>query len=150
MIIYNTRTNKLPTSTEFYNNKTNGLKMFRYDETLMSNCGDYRIQEKVTCDVYYTYNALVDFNNSLDKRNDSSFEVLDKYIKEHSDIKESRDRKCINYYDKMYYWYNSYTTSPSEEKLKKICTEIQQLMKYLERQGIVKESGCNLKRNYID
>ena len=57
--------------------------MFRYDETLMSNCGDYRIQEKVTCDVYYTYNALVDFNNSLDKGNDSSFEVLDKYIKEH-------------------------------------------------------------------
>ena len=80
MIIYSTRTNKLPTSTEFYNNKTNGLKMFRYDETLMSNCGDYRIQEKVTCDVYYTYNALVDFNNSLDKRNDSSFEVLDNLI----------------------------------------------------------------------
>lgn len=150
MIIYSTRTNKLPTSTEFYNNETNGLKMFKYDETLMSNCGDYKIQEKVTCDVYYTYNALVDFNNSLDKRNDSFFEVLDKYLKEHSDIKESRDRKCINYYDKMYYWYNSYTTSPLEEKYKKICSEIQQLMKYLERQGIVKESGCNLKRNYID
>ena len=50
----------------------------------------------------------------------------------------------------MYYWFNSYTTSPSEERFKKICDEIQQLMKYLERQGIVKESGCNLKRNYLD
>lgn len=67
MILYNTRTQKLPLSIDFYTNNANALKMFRYNETLMSNCGDYRIQEQVTSDVYYTYNALVTFNNTLDK-----------------------------------------------------------------------------------
>lgn len=141
---------KMPTTPEFNYNISNEYKMFSYDYDLMG-CGKLKTsQQRVTEDVYYTYNTLVDFNNSLDKRNDSSFEILDKYLREHEEIKQSDDRKCINYYDNMYYWFNSYTTSPSEERFKKICDEIQQLMKYLERQGIVKESGCNLKRNYLD
>ena len=67
MILYNTRTPKVPLSTHFYINNANALKMFRYNETIMSNCEDYKIQEQVTSDVYYTYNALVTFNNTLDK-----------------------------------------------------------------------------------
>ena len=47
MILYNTRTQKLPLSTDFYTNNANALKMFRYNETLMSNCRDYRIQEQM-------------------------------------------------------------------------------------------------------
>lgn len=45
MVLYNTRTQKLPLSIDFYTSNANALKMFRYDETLMSNCGDYKIQE---------------------------------------------------------------------------------------------------------
>lgn len=58
MIIYNTRTNKLPLSTMFINNESNIRKMFNYNETLMNNCGSYDIQEQVTSDVYNTYNTI--------------------------------------------------------------------------------------------
>ena len=90
MILYNTRTQKLPLSTEFYTNNVNALKMFRYNETLMTNWGDYRIQEQVTSDVYYTYNTI-----------------------------------------------------------QTIIIDVQDLMRFLAKQEIVKESGCNLKRNYF-
>lgn len=43
MILYNTRIQKLPLSIDYYTNNANVLKMFRYNETLMNNCGDYRI-----------------------------------------------------------------------------------------------------------
>lgn len=45
----------------------------------MSNCGDYRIQEQITSDVYYAYNALVTFNNTLDKDVKNAFTSLDKF-----------------------------------------------------------------------
>ena len=98
MILYNTRTQKLPLSIDFYTNNANALKMFRYNETLMSNCGDYKIQEQVTSDVYYTYNALVTFNNTLDKNVINAFISLDKFLQEHEEIENSRDSRCKSYY----------------------------------------------------
>ena len=149
MILYNTRTQKLPLSTDFYNNNANALKMFRYNETLMSNCGDYRIQEQVTSDVYYTYNALVTFNNTLDKNVINAFTSLDKFIQEHEEIKESKDSRCKSYYDKMVYWNNKYKIDSSDNTIQAIKSDIQDLMRFLAKQDIVKESGCNLKRNYF-
>ena len=92
--------------------------MFRYNETLMSNCEDYKIQEQVTSDVYYTYNALVAFNNTLDKNVINAFTSLDKFIQEHEDIKESKDSRCKSYYDKMIYWNNKYKTESSDATIK--------------------------------
>ena len=149
MILYNTRTQKLPLSTDFYTNNANALKMFKYNETLMSNCGDYRIQEQITSDVYYTYNALVTFNNTLDKDVKNAFTSLDKFIQEHEEIKESKDSRCKNYYDKMAYWNNRYKTDSSDTTIQAIQSDVQDLMRFLAKQEIVKESGCNLKRNYF-
>lgn len=149
MILYNTRTQKLPLSIDFYTNNANALKMFRYNETLMSNCGDYRIQEQVTSDVYYTYNALVTFNNTLDKNVINAFTLLDKFIQEHEEIKESKDSRCKSYYDKMIYWNNKYKTESSETTIQAIQSDVQDLMRFLAKQKIVKESGCNLKKNYF-
>ena len=149
MILYNTRTQKLPLSTDFYTNNTNALKMFRYNETLMNNCGDYRIQEQITSDVYYTYNALVTFNNTLDKNAINAFNSLDKFIQEHEEIKESKDSRCKNYYDKTTYWNNRYKTDSSDTTIQAIQSDVQDLMRFLAKQEIVKESGCNLKRNYF-
>ena len=103
MILYNTRIQKLPLSIDFYNNNANGMKMFRYNETLMSNCGSYKVQEQVTSDVYYTYNTLVTFNNTLDKDVKNAFTSLDKFLQEHKEVKESKDSRCKNYYEKMIY-----------------------------------------------
>lgn len=149
MILYNTRTQKLPLSTDFYTNNANALKMFKYNETLMSNCGDYRIQEQITSDVYYTYNALVTFNNTLDKNVKNAFISLDKFIQEHEEIKKSKDSRCKNYYDKMTYWNNRYKTDSSDTTIQAIQSDVQDLMRFLAKQEIVKESGCNLKRNYF-
>lgn len=149
MILYNTRTQKLPLSTDFYTNNANALKMFRYNENLMSNCGDYRIQEQVTSDVYYTYNALVTFNNTLDKDVKNAFTSLDKFIQEHEEIKESKDSRCKSYYDKMTYWNNRYKTDSSDTTIQAIQSDVQDLMRFLAKQEIVKESGCNLKRNHF-
>lgn len=149
MILYNTRTQKLPLSIDFYTNNANALKMFRYNETLMSNCGDYRIQEQVTSDVYYTYNALVTFNNTLDKNVINAFTSLDKFIQEHEEIKESKDSRCKSYYDKMIYRNNKYKIDTSDNTIQAIKSDIQDLMRFLAKQEIVKESGCNLKKNYF-
>lgn len=149
MILYNTRTQKLPLSTDFYTNNTNALKMFKYNETLMSNCGDYRIQEQITSDVYYTYNALVTFNNTLDKNVINAFTSLDKFIQGHEEIKESKDSRCNSYYDKMVYWNNKYKIDLSDNTIQAIKSDIQDLMRFLSKQDIVKESRCNLKRNYF-
>ena len=149
MILYNTRTDKLPLSTEFYNNHANGLKMFRYNETLMNNCGDYKIQEQITSDVYYTYNALVKFNNTLDKEVINAFNILDKFLQEHKEVKNSKDNKCKNYYEKMLYWNNKYKGDSSDSSVQTIISDVQDLMRFLAKQEIIKESGCNLKRNYF-
>lgn len=149
MILYNTRTQKLPLSIGFYTNNANALKMFRYNETLMSNCGDYKIQEQVTSDVYYTYNALVTFNNTLDKNVINAFISLYKFIQEHEEIKESKDSRCKSYYDKMVYWNNKYKIDSSDNTIQAIKSDIQDLMRFLAKQDIVKESRCNLKRNYF-
>ncbi len=149
MILYNTRTQKLPLSTDFYTNNANALKMFRYNETLMSNCRDYRIQEQITSDVYYTYNALVTFNNTLDKDVKNAFSSLDKFLQEHEEIKESKDSRCKNYYDKMFYWNNKYKIDSSDNTIQAIQSDVQDLMRFLAKQDIVKESGCNIKRNYF-
>lgn len=149
MILYNTRTQKLPLSTDFYTNNANALKMFRYNETLMSNCGDYKIQEQVTSDVYYTYNALVTFNNTLDKNVLNAFTSLDKFLEEHVEVKDSKDNRCKSYYEKMTYWNNKYKMDSSDNTIQAIQSDIQDLMSFLAKQGIVKESGCNLKRNYF-
>lgn len=149
MIIYNTRTNKLPLSTMFINNESNMRKMFNYNETLMSNCGSYEIQEQVTSDVYNTYNILVDFNNKLDKNVIDAFNALDNFLHEHEEIKNSKDTKCRTYYDKMFYWNNKYKIDSSDNSVKAIISDIQDLMRFLAKQEIVKESGCNLKKNYF-
>lgn len=150
MILYNCRTKKLPTTTNFEYNQTNQMKMFRYDEKLMNNAKNIEEQKRNTEDVYYTYNALVDFNNLLEKGNDSAFDIIDEYLSKHKEISQSKDRKCQMYYEKMKLWHKRYMSNPTPEQYKIICDEIQQLMKFLTKQEIIKESGCNLKRNYID
>ena len=149
MILYNTRTKKLPLSTMFINNESNIRKMFNYNETLMSNCGRYEVQEQVTSDVYYTYNSLVKFNNFLDKDVINAFTSLDKFLQEHEEIKNSKDSRCKNYYDKMFYWNNKYKIDSSDNSIQAIKSDVQDLMRFLAKQEIVKESGCNLKRNYF-
>lgn len=149
MILYNTRTKKLPLSTMFINNESNICKMFNYNETLMSNCGSYEVQEQVTSDVYYTYNTLVKFNNSLDKNVINAFTLLNNFLQEHEEIKNSKDTRCKTYYDKMIYWNNRYKTDSSDITIQAIKSDVQDLMRFLAKQEIVKESGCNLKKNYF-
>lgn len=148
MILYNCRTKKLPTTPDFNYNPTNQYKMFRYDFDLFQNAKNMTSQQRITEDVYYTYTTLVKFNNLLDKGNDSAFSILDEYILSHQEIKSSDDRRCRNYYEKMELWYKRYTSNPTKERYDEICKEIQQFMKFLAKQEIVKESGCNLKQNY--
>lgn len=150
MIIYSCRTKKIPTTPDFIHNISNEYKMFLYNSDLMSNCGCIEKQDLVTKDVYYTYTTLVSFNNSLDKGDDSAFDLLKDYLENHPEIKESLDRKCITYYDKMSLWYRRYTSYPTPELFKSICKEVQELMRYLKKQELVSESSCNLKRNYYD
>ena len=149
MILYNTRTKKLPLSTMFINNESNIRKMFNYNETLMNDCGNYDVQEQVTSDVYYTYNTLVTFNNTLDKNVINAFNTLDKFLEEHVEIKNSKDTRCKTYYDKMLYWYNKYNMDSSDTSIQAIISDIQDLMRFLAKLEIVKESGCNLKSNYF-
>lgn len=151
MILYNCRTKKLPTTPNFDYNQTNQLKMFKYNFELMNNPKLRKhSQQRITEDVYYTYNALVTFNNSLAKKDNLAFEGIKYYIDSHIEIKQSDDNKCKTYYEKMEVWYKRYMSNPTPEQYKIICDEIQQLMKFLTKQEIIKESGCNLKRNYID
>lgn len=148
MILYSCRTNKLPTKPDFDYNITNQFKMFNYDFDMFQNHRYKTSQQRITEDVYYTYTTLVSFNNSLDKDITSSFEILDKYLTSHTEVTDSDDRRCREYYEKMGRWYKRYISNPSENVYKEICDEIQTLMKYLKKIGIVKESGCNLKKNY--
>lgn len=149
MILYNTRTKKLPLSTMFINNESNMLKMFNYNESLMSSCGNYTIQEQITSDVYHTYNSLVSFNNTLDKDVINAFTSLDKFLQEHEEIKQSKDNRCKSYYDKMFYWNNKYKLDSSDTSIQAIKSDVQDLMRFLAKLEIVKESGCNLKKNYF-
>ena len=148
VILYNCRTKKLPLSPDFIYNNSNALKMFRYDWNLMSNVGNNDNQQRVTEDVYYTYTTLVAFNNSLEKGGISAFDIIGDYLSNHKEITQSKDRKCQTYYEKMELWYKRYMSNPTPEQYQIICDEVQQLMKFLTKQEIIKESGCNLKRNY--
>ena len=148
MIIYTTRTKRLPTSTQFYNNESNIRKMFKYDENLMNHCGDYRVQERITSDVFYTYNTLIDFNNSFEKNIEESFKVIERFIIEHEEVRTSKDYKCRNYFEKFIYWDKKYKSDSSEESLNEIKKDIQDIMRFLAKQEIIKESNCNLKNNY--
>lgn len=148
MIIYSARTKKLPLSSDFIQNNSNALKMFNYDSSLMSNLGNIIIQERVASDVYFTYHTLVSFNNLLDVNIQNAFKELDDYVSNHSEIKESRDYRCRNLYDEMFYWNNKYKLDSSDKSVNEIIVKVQNLLKGLEKQGIVKKSSCNLKRNY--
>lgn len=148
MIIYSTRTKRLPLNLHFITDNSTAFKMFRYDENLMSRCGDLRNQEQITSDVFYTYNTLVKFNNTLDSNIKEAFIIVDKYLNEHQKINNSLDNKCRTYYDKIIVWNNRYIGNPSDEVIKGIRDEVQGIMKFLCKQEIVAESSCNLKKNY--
>lgn len=148
MIIYSARTKKLPLSSDFIQNNSNALKLFNYDSSLMSNLGNILIQERVASDVYYTYHTLVSFNNLLDVSISSAFKELNDYINNHSEIKESRDYRSRNLYDEMFYWNKKYKLDSSDKSVNEIISKVQNLLRGLEKQGIVKKSSCNLKRNY--
>lgn len=148
MIIYSAWTKKLPLSSDFIQNNSNAFKLFNYDSSLMSNLGNIIIQERVASDVYYTFHTLVNFNNLLDVSISSAFKELNDYINNHSEIKESRDYRCINLYDEMEYWNNKYKLDSSSESIKQICDKVQKLLEQLAKQKIVKKSSCNLKKNY--
>lgn len=92
---------------------------------------------------------LVEFNNKLDKNVINAFVTLDNFLREHEEIKTSKDIKCRTYYDKMLYWNNKYKTDSSDNSVKAIESDIQDLMRFLAKQEMVKESGCNLKNNYF-
>lgn len=148
MIIYNCRTQKLPTSKDFIYNESNQYKMLRYNKDLLSECHSLEKQQRLTEDVYYTYNTLVEFNNTFDRDVSHAFELLNEYVMTHEEIKTSKDRKCQIYYEKMSYWNNSYNSNQLDENIKRIIMEIKQIMKYLCKIELIKESSCNLKSNY--
>lgn len=49
----------------------------------------------------------------------------------------------------MIYWNNKYKKDSSDTTIKEIKSDVQDLMRFLAKQEIVKKSGCNLKRNYF-
>ncbi len=148
MIIYSIRTKKLPLSDDFIHNNSNVIKMFNYDYNLMSSLGNIILQERVNKDVYYTYYTLVQFNNLLDVNVISAFNELNEYLENHNEIKESRDYRCRNLYDEMFYWNNKYKLDSSDESVNDIIKKVQKLLSDLDKQGIIKKSSCNLKKNY--
>ncbi len=87
MIIYTCRTKKILTTPDFIYDISNEYKMFAYNSDLMSNCGCIEKQDLVTKDVYYTYNTLVSFNNSLDNGNNNAFDLLKDYLENHPVLK---------------------------------------------------------------
>ena len=49
----------------------------------------------------------------------------------------------------MLYWNNKYNIDSSDTSIQAIISDIQDLMRFLAKLEIVKESGCNLKSNYF-
>ena len=99
--------------------------------------------------IYYTYNMLTSFNTDIDLSNvKTAIKKLREKLDKHTEIKESKDYKCRNYYDKMCDWCNLYMQYPTEDVAKRICNEVQKILEHLCKQGIVKKSGCNLKKNF--
>ena len=50
----------------------------------------------------------------------------------------------------MTYWNNKYKADSSDNTIQSIKSDIQDLMRFLAKQKIVKESGCNIKRVLCD
>ena len=48
----------------------------------------------------------------------------------------------------MFYWNKKYKLDSSDKSVNEIISKVQNLLRGLEKQGIVKKSSCNLKRNY--
>ena len=144
MIIYSAKTKKIPLSEDVYNNIGNFFKLREYDIDLFTSSD----HNKLARDVYNTYYTLVSFNNLLDMNVDNAFSILDKYISEHSETKTSVDFRCRNLYDEMYYWNNKYKLDSSDKSVNEIIKKVQSVLSQLAKQGIVKESSCNLKSNY--
>ena len=147
MIIYTAKTDKVPTKSAIIDSSLWG-KAFNNNYTLMSSGIGFDKQRQVVSDMHYTYYGLVSFNNKLDSDSKESFEYLNTFLNDYRMIKDSLDNRCKSYYEKMTYWYNKYSEDKSDKTVNEIKIDIQNLMKYLERLGIVKESGCNLKKNY--
>ncbi len=155
MVIYSAKTKKVPLNLKEWNELNNYKCIARYNSLydIFDKNGDYDWKESsnLISDIHYTYNILVLFNNELTHGNKKEvFDKLKENLDNHSDIKDSSDFMCRDYYEKMLYWYNLYTSKPTEETYKTICKEIQQVLKHLTKLGIVKESSCNLKSNYYE
>lgn len=146
MIVYSAKTKKIPISKDIQYSSSNFFKMMEYDKNLFFD--DNTDKYKMTSDVYYTYHSLVNFNNLLDVNVENAFSELNDFIISHDEIKTSQDFRCRNLFDEMTYWNNKYKTNPSKESVNQIIDKIQELLKRLAKQGLVKESSCNLKRNY--
>ena len=48
----------------------------------------------------------------------------------------------------MFYWNNKYKLDSSDESVNDIIKKVQKLLSDLDKQGIIKKSSCNLKKNY--
>lgn len=151
LIIYSAKTNKVPLNNELWNGVVNFKKIKNYNINLLEINENYTTIKdwSVIDDIHNTYNILVEFNNKLEKGNSlQTFIYLKENLDKHQEIKNSIDYKCRSYYDKMTFWYNLYMSNQTEKIYLRICDEVQDTLKYLAKQGIVKISGCNLKKNF--
>ncbi len=144
--MYHCRTERMPTSRG-HGNWRNYRKAFNYDRDLFIRHPNESIDELI-CQIAYTYNTLVLFNNNLFINRNYAFSLIHDFLSTHSDIKKCPDSKCRDLYKKFDYWDNLYQSNPTEETYQRICNEIQQILSFLCKKGFVKESGCNLKKNY--
>lgn len=148
MIIYSTKTNKLPVSDDILYSSSNFFKLYCYDKNLLCCGKGFEYQKRFAKDVFNTYYSLVNFNNLLDVNVHNAFLELNIFIEDNPEIKNSVDFRCRSLYDEMEYWNNKYKLDSSSESVKQICDKVQKLLEQLEKQEIVKKSSCNLKKNY--
>lgn len=147
MIIYSAKTDKVPWSDKEWSFTNNFYRTLNYNSDLFEPDG--RGYFKIMNQIYYTYNMLTSFNTDIDLSDvKTAIRKLKKELDKHPEIKESKDYKCRNYYNKMCDWCDLYVQYPTENVSKRISNEVQKTLEYLCKQGIVKISGCNLKKNF--
>jgi len=147
LVIYSAKTDKVPWSDKEWSFTNNYYRALNYNSDLFDGSGYGYF--KIMNEIYYTYNMLTTFNTDIDLRDMKlAIKKLRENLDKHPEIKNCKDYKCRNYYDKMCGWCNLYMQYPTEQVSKRICDEVQTTLEHLCKQGIVKISGCNLKKNF--
>lgn len=152
MLIYGYKGKKCPKSTDCYYCEKNIWALIYYNIDLFN---DSKVNTEIWLrHVYYSYNTLCKFNNSLvntyevNENYISSIEFIRNYLEQNLDIETSVDSKCRNIYDHLRIWYKRLVNNPNS--LDDIKWEVAKTMKYYEKQEIFRVASINLKRNYYD